>query len=114
MKIDDRMLQYEIGKHLPKSPVGETEKPVEKQVPDGSVSKESSPPGGGDTIVHLSDTSREATREAQRIKDIIAAAPDVREDRVAELKAKIDSGNYRMDADAVADKLVDAFFEDLT
>jgi len=113
MKIDDRMLQYEIGKHLPKSPVGETEKPVEKQVPDGSVSKESSPPAG-DAIVHLSDTSREATREAQRIKDIIAAAPDVREDRVAELKAKIDSDNYRMDADAVADKLVDAFFEDLT
>ncbi len=108
MKIDDRMIQYEIGKQLPKPVAGETGTADGKQISDGSAPKEGNP-SGGDAIVHLSTTYR----ETQRVKEIIAAEPDVREDKVAEIKAKIDSGNYRIDTEAVAGKLVDDFFEDI-
>ncbi|MDL2273050.1 flagellar biosynthesis anti-sigma factor FlgM [Oscillospiraceae bacterium OttesenSCG-928-G22] len=35
-----------------------------------------------------------------------AAAPEVREDLVSELKSKIESGDYRVDADAIAEKML--------
>lgn len=46
-------------------------------------------------------------REFSQAKDVAAKAPDVREDRIAELKKKIASGNYQVNAQAIADKMVD-------
>jgi negative regulator of flagellin synthesis FlgM len=37
---------------------------------------------------------------------VASAAPDVREDRIAELKKRIASGEYRVDSDAVAEKMI--------
>jgi negative regulator of flagellin synthesis FlgM len=45
-------------------------------------------------------------REFSKAKEVAAAAPDVREEKVAELKRKIQSGNYSVDAQAVADRMV--------
>jgi len=48
-----------------------------------------------------------------RGKDFAAAnvvaknAPDTREDKIAELKKRIADGNYKVDAKAVADRMVD-------
>lgn len=35
-----------------------------------------------------------------------SAAPDVREDKIAEIKRRLESGNYKIDSDAIADKMI--------
>jgi flagellar biosynthesis anti-sigma factor FlgM len=37
---------------------------------------------------------------------VASSAPDVREERIAELKRRIQSGSYQMDPNAIADKMV--------
>ncbi len=46
-------------------------------------------------------------KEANKAFSVAAAAPDVREDRVAELKKKIQAGTYKINSDLIADRLVD-------
>jgi negative regulator of flagellin synthesis FlgM len=46
-------------------------------------------------------------KEAAKAKAIAKQAPDVNEEKVARLKAQIQSGNYNVDPHAIADKLVD-------
>jgi negative regulator of flagellin synthesis FlgM len=55
-------------------------------------------------------------QEMKKAKEVAMSAPDVDEAKVAKFRALIDSGNYKVDAKAVADKMVDesvknAFFE---
>lgn len=108
MKIDDKMLNYEISKHIPKSTPNATEKAIEKQVTDEQKTDRADQ-STQDTVVNLS----QASKEAQHIEEIVASEPDVREDKVAELKEKIETGKYEMDNEAVADKLVDAFVDEV-
>jgi negative regulator of flagellin synthesis FlgM len=106
MKIDDKIINYEINKCLPKSPPN----PVEK-VDEKGVSNEQKVGGSADqdAIVNLS----QASKEAQKIREIMASEPDVREDKVADLKNRIESGQYTIDHARVADKLVDELIKEL-
>ena len=57
-----------------------------------------------------SDAKAEISAKAKdfaKAKAVAADAPDVREDRVAELKKRISEGKYQVDAQAVADRMVD-------
>jgi negative regulator of flagellin synthesis FlgM len=45
-------------------------------------------------------------KEFSKAKEVAAATPDVREEKVAELKRRIAAGTYSVDAQAVADKMV--------
>lgn len=45
--------------------------------------------------------------EAKRIKEIAMATPDVDEAKVAKFRKMIDEGTYKIDAKAIADKMVD-------
>lgn len=108
MKIDDKMLHYEISKYLPKSIPNETGNIEDKKLPD-EQKVEGKEQSGQDTIVNLS----QASKGAQQIREIISSEPDVREDKVAAFKEKIESGNYSIDNKAVADKLVDTFIDDI-
>ena len=45
-------------------------------------------------------------REYAHAKSVASGGPDVREEKIAELKRRIASGKYNVDADAVADKMV--------
>ena len=47
-----------------------------------------------------------AGKDFQAVKSAVAAAPDVREDLVADIKAKINDGTYQVDTSAFADKLL--------
>ena len=50
-----------------------------------------------------------------KIKSLIKAEPEVRSDKVAELKASIKSGEYKVDSDRLAKKMLeDAFQEDIS
>ena len=42
-----------------------------------------------------------------RIHEAVEATPDVRADRVAELKARIQAGTYDVDTDALAERMLD-------
>jgi negative regulator of flagellin synthesis FlgM len=46
-------------------------------------------------------------QEARRIKELANAAPDIDEAKVAKFRELIDGGKYKVDAKAVADRLVD-------
>ena len=51
----------------------------------------------------------------EKIKNLINAEPEVRSDKVAELKDKIKSGEYKVDSDKLAKKMIeDAFREDIS
>lgn len=48
-------------------------------------------------------------QEYQIAKNAVAEAPDVREDRVAEVKAKYESGKYEVSAEQLAAKLAEKY-----
>ena len=54
-----------------------------------------------DTVV-ISD----AAKRIQEAKTQLDALPDVREDKVAQLKKQIESGTYEVNAEKTADKLI--------
>jgi len=108
MKIDGRIINYEAIKNLPR-----TSPEVAGKVDKKNLSHEQKIEGkegaGRDTIVNLS----QASKEAQLTKEIIASQPDIREEKVASIKEKIEAGSYNIDYKAVADKLVDASIEEI-
>jgi negative regulator of flagellin synthesis FlgM len=57
----------------------------------------------GSTNTELSSKGREMAQA----KAIAEGAPDVREEKIAELKRRIAGGKYSMDHEAIADKMVD-------
>jgi len=69
--------------------------------------KDSSPARGEDRV-SLSPQARELLK-AQRA---LAAIPDVREDKVEEIKAQIADGTYRIDSDQIAAKMIREFLSD--
>lgn len=46
-------------------------------------------------------------REMAQARQIATDAPETREERIAALKARIQSGDYKVDSKAVADRMVD-------
>lgn len=52
-------------------------------------------------------------QEAKKIKDIAMAAPDVDMEKVEKFRRLIDEGKYSVDAQAVADKMVDEHLESI-
>ena len=109
MKIDNRIINYEINKQLPKRPENEIEGMGEQKT-SNEPKVEGRNQSQQDTIVNLST----ASKETQTAREIIASEPDVREDKVSELKKRIESGNYTIDNKAVADKIVDAFIDEIS
>lgn len=49
--------------------------------------------------------------DAKKIKDIAMSTPDVDEAKVAKFRKLIEEGKYKVDAKAVADRMVDEHFE---
>ena len=63
--------------------------------------------GGSDSVsVSLSAEARDLAEAKSKALNIARNTPDIREDRVAELKRKIDSGEYRIDSEKIADGIL--------
>jgi negative regulator of flagellin synthesis FlgM len=56
--------------------------------------------------VDVSGKGQDIARARQKALDIARNTPDVRENRVAELKAKIASGEYQIDSGGIADGMM--------
>ena len=110
MKIDNRVLSYDINKHLSKSSQSMPEEALEKCVPNEPKAGQAAQTDNPDAVVHIAQAAR---KDVRLIEDTIASEPDVREDLVTRLKEKIESGRYEIDHAAVADRILDAFEEDL-
>jgi len=52
--------------------------------------------------VDLSDQSR----EMQKVYEVLQTTPDIRAEKVADLKTQIENGKYRVSPDDVADKML--------
>lgn len=87
-----------IGPIDPVSRYGKTGKTIRTEAKDKS-----------DSI----DVSREAKKSAELLRsmDVIRTAPDIREDRIREVKARLQDPNYINEAvvNSVADKLANLF-----
>jgi len=46
------------------------------------------------------------SKEMQKIYEVLQASPDVRSEKVADLKRRIEEGRYRVDSEAVAEKII--------
>ncbi len=46
-------------------------------------------------------------------KQVVSQTPDVREDKVNQIKRQIESGSYNIDMTEVADKVVNRYFDEL-
>lgn len=56
-----------------------------------------------ETVVY----SRETVSEARRVAKLAEATPDVREEIVASLRARIESGSYFVSAESIAERMVE-------
>ena len=63
--------------------------------------QEGVPSSGGDKV-DLSSTSKDVAKAGQAV----AAASDVRSERVAELRSQVENGTYKVDARQVADRML--------
>jgi negative regulator of flagellin synthesis FlgM len=79
------------------------------------------PVNAPETTVEAAETERpddkvslsNASREMQAAEEAVAATPDVRQDRVDEIKMAVESGNYDMDPAKIADKMVGAMVNEM-
>ncbi|HED00358.1 MAG TPA: flagellar biosynthesis anti-sigma factor FlgM [Proteobacteria bacterium] len=55
-----------------------------------------------------------ASRDIQKIQEVLKNTPDVRAEKVQELKSKIESGQYRVDAREIANKMISDLIQDLS
>lgn len=108
MSSDDELIPYEINKQLPRSTPNVMENPDAKTLAHEQKAEGIRGPDQN-TIVNISKTSQ----KVRHIKELISSEPDIREDKVSALKERIVSGRYRIDHNRVADKLVDAFLDEL-
>jgi len=105
MKIDNKIANYEINQQITKSASNINEV---QQLLNGQKNQELKSESR-DAIVNFS----RASKELRLANETIASAPDVREDKITEIRDKIESGTYRIDNQAVADKMVGSFIDEL-
>ncbi len=73
---------------------------------DASLFKEGASAKGGAADVKISGGAKDRAAAASKAFDIAKNTPDVREDRVAALKAQIDAGTYQPDSGKIADGIL--------
>ena len=81
----------------------------DKDKADPTVEQPEKQQAKADTVV-LSDTAK----QLQEAKKQLEAIPDVREDKVAQLKEQIENGTYEINEEKIADKMLkDSLLNDL-
>jgi len=53
------------------------------------------------------------SREMQKIYEVLQTTPEVRSDKVSEIKSRIEDGRYRVDSETLAEKIIKESILDL-
>ncbi len=105
-----KITHNKIGQKLNLTDSGRTDKLGEKKISgqrESSVASDKLADVVGAARVDVSPKAQ----EAKRIKELAMAAPDVDAEKVAHFRRLIDSGQYKVDSQAVADRMVDDHLE---
>ncbi len=79
----------------------------------GKEGKDARPaPAAGGEARKPAQLPTNASLTTTRVKEAIRNEPDVRADRVAELRERLKSGSYQVDADKLAGKMLDESIRD--
>lgn len=73
---------------------------------DKSAGSKAQAKQAGDFDVNISTAAKERADATAKALDIARNTPDVREDRVAEIKAQIAAGSYKIDSGKIADGML--------
>lgn len=84
-----------------------TEKLQVKRGDETAAQPSANPAPGGDRV----DLST-STQDIQRVKEVLAQTPEVRLEKIRALKGQIERGEYQVDADAVADRMLQSLLSD--
>jgi negative regulator of flagellin synthesis FlgM len=76
------------------------------QKSDPVINEGAKPVSGGATVATERVNLSAEAKDFQRIRQILDDTPDVREEKVRELKDRIESGNYAVDSGKVAAKML--------
>jgi negative regulator of flagellin synthesis FlgM len=101
-----KITHNKVGTNLNLSDSSKTDK-VNKPKSGGATALSEMAAGSSKASEGASVNLSERAQDVMKAKEIAMAAPDVREDRVAELQKMIDAGKYKVDAKDIADKMVD-------
>lgn len=94
----------EIAKYINDTAVTRTKEPAQKVPTPADVTQKSE----GDTIVSLSQRSK----EVQRAEKAIESESDIRSEKVQAIKDQIEQGTYKIDYEETAEKMLKAFFDE--
>lgn len=67
---------------------------------------------GGESFSDKLEISQKG-KDYRIAKQIVAQTPDVREDKINDIKNRINSGTYNVDMTEVAEKVVNRYFDEL-
>ena len=70
------------------------------------VQEDASPKVGGSAAPEEKVNLSTKARDIQQLRDAVSQLPDVREDKVRELKDKVDKGAYDANGQKIAEKMV--------
>jgi negative regulator of flagellin synthesis FlgM len=102
-----KITHNKIGQKLNLTDAGKTDKVADQKDLKGAKSLGNAADLVGATRVEVSPQAQ----DAKKIKELAMAAPDVDMEKVARFRNLIDSGQYKVDAQAVADRMVDDHLE---
>ncbi len=106
-----KITHNKIGQTLDLTDAGKADKVSDQKNLKGAKSIMDNP---GDLVGSVGATRVEVSpkaQEAKRIKELALAAPDVDAEKVEKFRSLIDAGLYKVDAKAVADRMVDDHME---
>jgi negative regulator of flagellin synthesis FlgM len=70
------------------------------------VQEESSPKVGGNAAPEEKVNLSTKARDIQQLRDAVGQLPDIREDKIRELKDQVDKGAYDANGQKIAEKMV--------
>jgi negative regulator of flagellin synthesis FlgM len=63
--------------------------------------------GSSDAISRDEIVLSPEARQIQQAKELIDSLPDIREEKVAEIRARIEAGEYQIDGEKIAEKMIE-------
>jgi negative regulator of flagellin synthesis FlgM len=78
-----------------------------KNVRDREKTQSFSGTGSCDTIAKDEVVLSPEAKQIQQAKELIASLPDIREEKVAEIRARIEAGEYQIDGEKIAEKMIE-------